>query len=441
MTHPLFAAVGLVLAACSTPEPEPEPAPEPALEPEPESPPPPTYADQAEPPVRPTLDPARSGDIYLRLGEVRPAGVVRLGEGGVSAVAGGDVVDIHRAPDGSIWALGAALKRLDGEESVSLPEAIERPRHVALDTRGRAWIAADEEVGRWDGSTWVATPWAALAPDEKGYTQDLLVDRDGTVWLSTLERVYRFDGAWAAVPLPEEALSNMPGALRQDSTGAVLVASSGGVYRRDGEAWARLDEVDAREAFDQNGDYGVRAWRKTAFLLGPDGEKRLSVPDGASRLTGATVDAQGRVWIATDVGAYLLGEPGWWLPLSAEGVRSDIVQIVAAGSGPASLPEAPPPSMVLVQATIVQGGAPVANTPIELCPSPQMMYRGDSPCDGSAFRAVGKTDGDGVVRWEAPRAGLRLTWKEGDGWKSQLGGDFRCCDNAQADTGEVALPE
>lgn len=443
MPHVSTLLVLTALSACEPAEPATEPVAPPAPAPEP-PPAPVTYAEQAEPPSRPALAPARPGAVYVRLERGASSPVLRLDAEGLSPVGAG-AVDLHRAPDGSVWALGASIQRLDGDERITIPELPASPSQLALDARGRAWIAAKEGVGRWDGAAWVSTPWADFAGDDKGWAQDMLVDGRGAVWVTTLDGVYRFDGAWAPVAMPEATVSPMPGLLRTAADGTVLMSTSGGVFARSGDVWQQLDEVSARDTFDAHGGHQVRAWRKTAFLLGPDGEARLSIPDGPTTLSSATVDAAGRAWLATDVGLHLLGEEDWWHPLGVDPLRGRAAQVLASGSGPATLPKAPAPATVAVSARFVRDGAPLAGAAVELCPQPQSLYRGDSPCDGSAFRAVARTDDEGRATWPAAaRAPLRVTFQVGEEWKSVLGGSFRCCGDAQSgslDLGEVALPK
>ena len=57
----------------------------------------------------------------------------------------------------------------------------------------------------------------------------------------------------------------------------------------------------------------------------------------------------------------------------------EVEAILVVGAGPATLPGAGPQRKGGLTGKILRGGSPQASVPVELCPSPDMMFT-DSPC-------------------------------------------------------------
>jgi hypothetical protein len=435
------------LLACSSEGPPPPP-PSPAVAPAPAPSALATWADQAEPPVRPVLDPARPGPVLLRVERGRDRWIARVDGTGITRVDP-PVRDIQRAPDGSVWGLARdEAVRLDGDERIAL-DCLDDAQQVALDARGRVWLASRDAVGRWDGTHCVTTAYDTLSPPPK-VPQDLVVDGDD-VWLSHLDGLARFDGTtWTSLPRPGGDIPPVPGDLRVGPDGAEL-ATSGGWFRWVDGAWRSGGSQDASGGFDVQGTQRiVTSGKGISWQTTGDAERRLSAPDGMQRRQAATVDTSGRPWVASDIGLHVWEADAttptrtWWSS-SDPLLTGRVVQAFAVGAGPTGLPEAGPPRHAAVSARFVRGDAPFANADVELCPRPGMLFSGESPCDGSAYRVVGRTGADGSVTFpEVPIAPLQVTFRTADGWKSVLGRAWRCCEEVQGasmDLGDVTLPE
>ncbi|MCB9694626.1 MAG: hypothetical protein H6736_22680 [Alphaproteobacteria bacterium] len=428
-----------LLFACGDP---PAPPPEPVVVPEPEPEPEPvTWETQVEPPVRPALDAARDGAVFVRIERGVRGRVLQLDGDGLRVVSEA-ARDLHRALDGSVWVLeDTGVRRLDGEETLTLevPDGADR---MALDARGRVWVVDREALARWDGSTWAQAPLEGLG--DRPIVKDLAVDADGRAWISALDGVFRFEGStFTPMPLPGTPI---PGELRVDD--GVHVSSSGGWFTAGPDGWlTHGDERSLQEGFDSHAGVRVLApFQGTVDVIRDGAEVRSPRPAGASSSGAASVDTRGRAWVASDVGLHAVvgKEVTTWLSASDPVLDGTIAQVVATAAGPAVLPTPGPARTSEVTVRFTRAGAPLANAAVELCPQPQMLFSGESPCDGSAYRAKAKTSADGVAVFAAvPRAALRPTYVVDGGWKGVLGTAMKCCAGVEVekvDLGEVQLP-
>jgi hypothetical protein len=429
----------LALLACGSPPEPPAPTPTPTATP---TPAPRTLADQAEPAVM--APGTRTNAVYLRVAKGGSNQLTTLDDTGWSC-DGTDVDDLYRAADGTVWALGDGVWRLGSPDRISLDGAPEGPDALAVDARGRVWVAGRTAIGRWDGESWVNVDYDTLV-EGRVFVKDVLVDGAGTLWLSLSEGLFRHDTAWSPVPLPKGRIDTTPGDLARAADGTVWVGAITGTLSQDGDGWTRVNEVDTSHGLDLHGAHRIEAHSRGVSLAGPDGSARSKPPEGVQRLIHASVDTTGRAWLTSDAGLHVRAGDEVTFPVTSDRcLDGELAQIVASGAGPTTLPAPAPPRSVAVTATFTRGEAPLAGATVVLCPFPELFYRGDDPCSTSAHHVSAKTDANGVLTWPAVTATtLRLAFEVDGQWKSTLGGDWRCCEGItedRVDLGTIDLPQ
>ena len=153
-------------------------------------------------------------------------------------------------------------------------------------------------------------------------------------------------------------------------------------------------------------------------------ESRDNKDFAADNIKAVAADDGGRLWVASELGVAILG-PGEakteWPSGTVPELVGEVEAILVVGAGPATLPGAGPQRKGGLTGKILRGGSPQASVPVELCPSPDMMFT-DSPCADSAVKFVTTTDDKGV--WtvqEVPLATYGIAVKLDDKWQITLG--------------------
>jgi len=125
----------------------------------------------------------------------------------------------------------------------------------------------------------------------------------------------------------------------------------------------------------------------------------------------ATVDAQGRVWVAAD-NALAVYERGGKLtsygPGTVPALNAGVKAVLVDGAGPA-LPAVGEIQRGTVKGQVLaKGGKALEGARVTICASPRMMFRaGETPCVGQPHEQQRKTGADGGLGFE----GLALgTW-------------------------------
>lgn len=199
------------------------------------------------------------------------------------------------APDGQVWAGGSGngdsstLLRYDGEKWITVPY-FEPVRELAITADGDVWIAALQQLSRFDGETWShynrssglpidcvstaeaapdnsiwaascynghqvihfdGTDWDTYEPGQ-GYVSDIEAASNGRIWIGAVGEkgtgagFSRFDGSgWKFYEEAAGMLDNNVMDLAVDSAGNVWLATEEGVCRFDGERCATYlpDEI------------------------------------------------------------------------------------------------------------------------------------------------------------------------------------------------------
>ena len=208
------------------------------------------------------------------------------------------------------WADG----RLEGAVS-GLPKAgIEC---LYADTDGSLWISLDQAYGLYlhapDGD--LSRP--ALGLPEGAIVKALLRDASSRLWVATRDHgAFRLDGGklWGGVAsgeLPERKIN----AVVSDPSGAVWLATDGGIWRDSGGSWENLSEREGLannlvEALLVDREGNVWAGTSRAGLVKLSGSKVLNFTAKEGLLPGAVnavwADADGSIWIGGDGGLSLL---------------------------------------------------------------------------------------------------------------------------------------
>ncbi|MFM2126105.1 MAG: Nitrate/nitrite sensor protein NarX, partial [Acidobacteriota bacterium] len=219
---------------------------------------------------------------------------------------------------GVIWAgtLDAGLAHLDGRRFAGILTSGDLPSkrvHAMVEDRdGSLWVGTDKGLGRIrDGrvtaryGTGDGLPSAAI--------RSLLQSADGTVWIGT---------AAGLASLSRGRIDPQPGAphaeirsIGQDRTGAILVATEEGVYRRLAGSWQPVTQSGIYmrnvNTFFLDPDGLLWAGLNGAGLRLIDGNKITSYysRDGLydAELYGIQLDGDDRLWIACSRGVF-------WIP-------------------------------------------------------------------------------------------------------------------------------
>ncbi len=299
----------------------------------------------------------------------------------------------------------------------------------------------------------------------------LAAGKDGVVYVSTYDDVFRFDGKTTKLERPSKPEDVTQLALTPD--GKVVAAGTGGASLLAGDAWTAL-EIPELDSYDQvwlagDGERLVVATGDGVFELAGDkltrilgettarrrpaltsgilglyqyGQKKLGQNhpvtdlydrDGVkttslrySGSTGTVFDARGRLWYVaggTLVVESLLGDertaypPGTLSALVKVGDGTANDQLVVVGGGPTTLPAIGEVQMVdTVTGKIVIGATPLANAEVEICSYASFSYR-TSPCGDQETRKVVTTNADGEFSFAKVPVGIySLAFKTGDKW-------------------------
>ena len=164
----------------------------------------------------------------------------------------------------------------------------------------------------------------------------------------------------------------------------------------------------------------------------------------AYNVRAVAADDGGRAWVASDLGLAVLG-PGdarvEWPRGSVPALVGGVEAMLVVGSGPARLPAAGVVRRGSLTGMLQRGGAALADAPVELCPSPAMLFH-ESPCHDAPLKFATVSDAKGV--WtvhDVPLGAYGIAVKVDDRWRITLG--ERLGEGMQADrvfdTGTVAL--
>ena len=143
----------------------------------------------------------------------------------------------------------------------------------------------------------------------------------------------------------------------------------------------------------------------------------------ASRIDKASMDSQGRLWVATDNGVVILDKnmnPTHWPPGSMPAIAGKIMGVVAVGKGPAKVPEAGEIARGNIKGSLFHGKDAASKIPVEICDLPRMRFR-KSPCEDKPFSAKTTTDEKGNFLFkDVPLNAYGIAAKMGAKWSTSM---------------------
>jgi hypothetical protein len=224
--------------------------------------------------------------------------------------------------DGYTWALdNGHLVRLDsvGGTTDFGSEVGYRAYRLAPARGGGVWLYGQRHLWRFDG---VLRGEALRAPLEDGSLDAVIDAADGTMWASSEDGVFRWDGrTWSSVPRPRPDVAAGPMTL--DGSGSLWVSemrypgpTAEGISRFDGTKWTHYTETGAGTslpivtgiAADAQGAVwaGLAGWDSTdaGGLVRFDGSTWTTIPQGdlgasATASWAPVVGPAGDVWAVT----------------------------------------------------------------------------------------------------------------------------------------------
>jgi ligand-binding sensor domain-containing protein len=280
------------------------------------------------------LEIGAEGDVWLATNAWTPqeysASVVRVHRlrepyaGDMPAFSMGSAVTAMSLVDNTLYLVsGANLWQYDGEWHPATGLQPAQFHSMAIDGTGTVWLAGENRIVRWNGSTQVDVPWgAASGPDDEtdpGYpeswVQALVRGVDADIWAltrwfdsltnTTGAALIHFDGdAYTRIAVPESSHA-WSQALAVAPNGAVWVANEDRLLRFDGE-W---------RSYSMEGPPPL-GW-PDSMAIGPAGELWMAYYDGILEKNGD----EWRWFGPGDFGRGSDDEPagGFWVTSGADG--------------------------------------------------------------------------------------------------------------------------
>lgn len=355
---------------------------------------------------------------------VRRRGLVMLDADGFSLVedAPDSIIRSTRLEgDGYVYLLGpeSIMRVVDGVAE-TVAETTETlgilDDFAVVKGSGEIWAIGDAGLFHWDGTKWGPERRAVVGGEESGL-RAVFAEDAGRVWVGTHGGLFqREDGRWSEVDttvIDRESINSM---ARGPEGNAYVLGTT------------RIGQADPSGALDAVAIPGVRMVSLEKLALSGVGHiacangwqgiittwggatRRWNLRNdlGASKTTAVAVDGRGRVWAATDVGVFVLGPEEArteWRSGSVDELVGDVDSLTVVGSGPEIPGPAPTTKTATIRGGIQVDGKPVAETRVEVCPSPGGTLAA-SPCGRSTPRFEGTTDSDGSFEFHRVPIGL-----------------------------------
>jgi hypothetical protein len=267
-------------------------------------------------------------------------------------------------------------------------------------------------VSHYDGKAWTTEEKANIGAGDD-LLQGVAVDPSGKVWVASTHKVHvRDGGAWKDIDLGKAGRGTLYfEGLKLAPDGSVYALASSALFH----IGPALDKVEKVKLAGMNsyGSYGSLSLSTNGGLAFVDIDKVFSLPAGgkaqvfgarasknfqAGKMYAVAADDSGRVWVSSEGGITILGPndaktewPGGSIPELTGEIRG----LLVVGSGPAELPGAGAVRKGGLTGKLLREGSPLADIPVEICPSPSMIYS-KTPCHDGAVKFSTKSDASGV---------------------------------------------
>jgi hypothetical protein len=447
----------LLVAACGdkkSKDDKTEATPAPSVTAIPTEPPPGAGSAAPTAPTGNTAPTGKAGPAYLA---VDGTGLVKLDGGKITKILEHKypIRDMAIDAKGTVYAvaIGGAWK-VEGDKPTRIDDddAMMSFERVAVGPDGVVWTLDFSGVHSYDGKKWTLEPKATFTGVELFY--DVAVDTKGRVWVATPDELWRRDGdKWASLG-NKDVGGKQPYLKRVVAvpTGEVYVSGSKGTFVFKDDAWRDLDleagyggpdelEVGPDGRIAGSGGLGD-------LVLAAPGQpgRKLEIEKLVKAKTGdvVAVDASGRTWVTTDNGLVILDGDGklaqQWEPGTVAGITGAIQSAVVVAGGPA-LPQVGAAARGTVTGKVIRKGQAVAGAAIELCASPSTMFQ-KTPCDDASVARTATTGADGAFSLaDVPVGTYGFAVKPEKQWLIMIGSD--CCteleDGGSYDIGAINL--
>lgn len=275
-------------------------------------------------------------------------------------------------------------------------------RRISCDTKGNIWTLGSKEAASWDGKGWkVHTREKMFGEDAKkaGFLGQIAVGPDGKAIVLGSRMAAYYDGKAWKVYKQGQGFENRAFVSRvyYDSKGGAWIAGIRGLMMLKGDKWERLGGARGTSFVTGNSDGGV-IWvggGRSIFKVDDGRVSRMRVPffvrDGA-------VDADGRLWVATNYGIAVLTGDKWETRQmhNSDLMDNSLSKIASVGKG-GTLPAAKEQSTGTIKGRLEwSDGSEIKNARMQLCGSPSwLIRRGSSPCEGKPLAYDTKTNDAG----------------------------------------------
>lgn len=362
--------------------------------------------------------PGAPGPAYFAVEKV---GIVRLDGGKFTVLADsptGVIKSLQVGGDGRVWAAGYGdLMRLEGDGfkkalSADFSELGGSVDEFAVTADGQVWAATFKGVSHHDGKAWSTEEKASIGAGDD-LLQGIAVDPTGKVWVASTHKVHVRDGdAWKTIDLGKAGRGTLYfEGLGLAPDGSVYALASAALFHI-GPALDKVEKVKLA-GLNSYGSYGSLSLSTNGTFAVVDIDKVLVMPAGgkskvygprtskyfqAGKVYAAAPDDSGRVWVSSEGGMTILG-PGdaktEWPGGSVPELTGEIRAMFVVGAGPTELPGAGAVRKGGLTGKLLRDGSPLANVPVEICPSPSMIYS-KTPCADGAVKFSAKSDDSGV---------------------------------------------
>jgi len=356
------------------------------------------------PPVAPAAAAPRDGALFAAGG----LGVVELGDSGFAAPRPSKHGVLVQDGD-TLWVVGRhGVDRLRGAtvEEVAAANQVGLVAAAAVAPDHTLWVAGHDAVSHYDGAAWTKEDNNAIGSKDTGL-DGLVIDDDGRAWVVSSVGVFvRGAAGWERFMACFDTRQNESLGALGKVPGAVLLATSGGVYR------ITTKEV-TRTGFDRgtpgSPDSVAQGSDGTLWVAGADIVHEIK-SDGSVRsldvryfglewVNRVVADGRGRLWILG--GGFAVVDGGGvttWPRASVAQLGAGPVDLLITGRGPDKLPPVTKVALTTeVTGHITAAGAPAKGVTVKICPSPRMSFS-NNPCERQDFVKTVKTGADGSWR-------------------------------------------